>query len=357
MKSKLIATTALAAVLAFGAAPVTFVYAQQERQPATVFNPDAKPYENQGGYYNADPTQILASDLIGKTVYSSAADDAETVGDVNDVIMNPSGRAQAIIIGVGGFLGLGEKDVAIDFAQVNWQVGEDGERVLTTALDKESLENAPAFDYAALEREYNRLTLANRERMANDSVDPAAGGAAAVRQDDQAGQTDMAQNREGGAEVVVIEPGQQGAQGQQQAAQGQQQTGNQAAEGQNQQMAAGQDQNRQAAQTGEAMQGQSVDPNAMQTVQMEEITAERVTGATVYSADNEEIGEVSEVLLTNDGQVSGFVVDIGGFLGMGERQVELKANEMKFSQDQDGNLAVWTDMSRQQLEQMPERQS
>ena len=195
MKSKLIATSALAVVLAFGAAPAGTAFAQDTRQPSAVFNPDAERFPSRDGYYAANPSLILASDLIGKTLYSGAANNAESIGDVNDVIMGQNGDAQAIIIGVGGFLGIGEKDVAVDFSQVNWQVDANGNRVLVTALTKESLENAPSFDYALLERDYNRLTwgdprvdgqgmqgqdMAARQPVTNDgtAVAPAQPGAA-----------------------------------------------------------------------------------------------------------------------------------------------------------------------------------
>ncbi len=55
-------------------------------------------------------TQFLASQFIGKTVYSSAN---ENVGDINDLVMNKDLDTVVAIIGVGGFLGIGEKDVAI----------------------------------------------------------------------------------------------------------------------------------------------------------------------------------------------------------------------------------------------------
>ncbi|HEX2724473.1 MAG TPA: PRC-barrel domain-containing protein [Beijerinckiaceae bacterium] len=56
--------------------------------------------------------QWLASKLIGTRVVGA---NNETIGDVNDVLLDRSGTAQAIVIGVGGFLGIGEKDVAVPF--------------------------------------------------------------------------------------------------------------------------------------------------------------------------------------------------------------------------------------------------
>src|SRR4051794_4921060 len=50
---------------------------------------------------------MMASNLIGSTVYSN---NNENVGDINDIIIGNDGRVQGVVVGVGGFLGLGEKD-------------------------------------------------------------------------------------------------------------------------------------------------------------------------------------------------------------------------------------------------------
>ncbi|HEV7437543.1 MAG TPA: PRC-barrel domain-containing protein [Pseudorhizobium sp.] len=51
------------------------------------------------------------SDFEGKTVYGA---DGENIGSINDVLVSQDGSVNAVIIGVGGFLGLGQKDVAVD---------------------------------------------------------------------------------------------------------------------------------------------------------------------------------------------------------------------------------------------------
>lgn len=58
-----------------------------------------------------------ASKLIGVGIYGP---DDEKVGDVNEVLVDRKGQMQAIVVGVGGFLGIGEKDVAIPFGEVEW---------------------------------------------------------------------------------------------------------------------------------------------------------------------------------------------------------------------------------------------
>ena len=58
-----------------------------------------------------------ASKLVGVAIYGP---DDKKVGDIRDIMMSKDGKAELVIIGVGGFLGLGEKDVAIPYDQVKF---------------------------------------------------------------------------------------------------------------------------------------------------------------------------------------------------------------------------------------------
>jgi sporulation protein YlmC with PRC-barrel domain len=70
------------------------------------------------------PGQMLASrQLIGATVVGP---NNERVGDVNDVLLDRNGQAVAIVVGVGGFLGIGEKDVAVSFREVQFTPRNQG---------------------------------------------------------------------------------------------------------------------------------------------------------------------------------------------------------------------------------------
>ncbi|MDX3806804.1 PRC-barrel domain-containing protein [Bosea thiooxidans] len=57
------------------------------------------------------------SKLIGVDIYGP---DDKKVGDVTEVIVDKTGKVEMVTVGVGGFLGIGSKDVAIPFEQVNW---------------------------------------------------------------------------------------------------------------------------------------------------------------------------------------------------------------------------------------------
>ncbi len=68
-------------------------------------------------------TQFRASKLIGTRVTGA---NNESIGEINDVLMDQSGRAHAVIIGVGGFLGIGEKDVAIPMTALQFGASNPG---------------------------------------------------------------------------------------------------------------------------------------------------------------------------------------------------------------------------------------
>lgn len=85
--------------------------------------------------------QISASELLDETVVSQAN---ESVGDINDIILDSNGKVASVIVGVGGFLGIGEKDVALSFDQLAF-ANNDTDLVVTTNATKESLQAAPEY--------------------------------------------------------------------------------------------------------------------------------------------------------------------------------------------------------------------
>src|ERR1700676_3097044 len=68
------------------------------------------------------------------------------IGEIMDVLVSPEGRATALIVGVGGFLGAGEKDVAVPFSAVKHTM-KDKKIYLTMDTTKDALKAAPGFKY------------------------------------------------------------------------------------------------------------------------------------------------------------------------------------------------------------------
>jgi sporulation protein YlmC with PRC-barrel domain len=88
------------------------------------------------------PNDWLASRLIGKSVVNA---DNESVGEINDLLTDSNGKIIAALIGVGGFLGLGEKDVAVSFNDL--KLVRDENNTITAMLNttKDALAQAPDF--------------------------------------------------------------------------------------------------------------------------------------------------------------------------------------------------------------------
>lgn len=68
------------------------------------------------------------------------------IGQVSDMLVGQDGHVNALIIGVGGVLGAGEKDVAVNFDAVK-QTTKDNKTYLTMNTTKDELKSAPGFKY------------------------------------------------------------------------------------------------------------------------------------------------------------------------------------------------------------------
>lgn len=77
----------------------------------------------QGGFVTwQEQDQMIASNLMGASV--RGAED-EVIGNVDDLLLDRDGRITAVVVGVGGFLGLGERNVAISAEQLEFVLAQD----------------------------------------------------------------------------------------------------------------------------------------------------------------------------------------------------------------------------------------
>lgn len=294
MFRKFLITTAIVAASATGA----FSQAADTRKPAQasdmnnpVFSRDAAPMDSKTGYFEASDGQVLASTLIGKSIYTGTGENAAVVGDVNDIVMGSNGTAEAVVVGVGGFLGIGEKHVAVDFDSLNW-VERDGKLWLTMETTKEQLEQAPAFERTAMAGEGSSRTATNTTAPAG-----AAGNSNTATNDTMAPGTATNPN-------ATVDTDRTAAIGR---------------------------------------EWTEADRTAL--------TAEKLMGARVQGAGNEDIGEIGDVVMAPDGKaIEAYVVDVGGFLGIGEKPVALAPAELAIYQNADGDLMVRTAFTQAQLE-------
>jgi len=142
----------IAAAAAFAAAPAL---AQKAEHSAN------KPAGAASLHYISKVTPDLwrTSEIKGVDVYS---DRNEKIGSVDDVLVDQHGNVKAVVIGVGGFLGVGQRNVAIPFNELHWQVNttrpangqpvaqntDHPTRATLPGVTKEQLQQAPEFKYA-----------------------------------------------------------------------------------------------------------------------------------------------------------------------------------------------------------------
>jgi sporulation protein YlmC with PRC-barrel domain len=78
------------------------------------------------------PDLMRGSQLMGIDVYGA---DNQKIGDVDEVLVDRQGKIHGLVVGVGGFLGIGQKDVAISFDQVQWMSNREVQASSTAGQD------------------------------------------------------------------------------------------------------------------------------------------------------------------------------------------------------------------------------
>ncbi|MCW2246788.1 sporulation protein YlmC with PRC-barrel domain [Azospirillum fermentarium] len=90
--------------------------------------------------------------MLGKSVVGQ---DGNNIGEVEDVILDPtSGQARQLVISSGGFLGIGAKQIAVDFNQAKWN--QDTDKIQLSGLTREDVRNMAEFEYSDSMTSLNR---------------------------------------------------------------------------------------------------------------------------------------------------------------------------------------------------------
>ena len=122
----LMAVTALWALLAVPALA-------QTTAPA----PDAVKFYSERGEWRA-------SQLMGVKVTNKAG---ETIGDINEVLIDKDGKVAAVVLGVGGFLGMGERHAAVTFNSVQLTRDPNNNPLVRVDVTKDQLKSAPEWKW------------------------------------------------------------------------------------------------------------------------------------------------------------------------------------------------------------------
>ncbi|MER8388871.1 PRC-barrel domain-containing protein [Mesorhizobium sp. M0166] len=243
----------------------------------------------------------LATNIIGETVYNGTGDDAQNIGDVNDIVINKEAKAQSLIIGVGGFLGIGEKNVAYDFDKAQW-AERNGDRWLVAQTTKEELQAQPDFNRKA----YDPAPATTAAATAPATVTPTvtASNTATTKTTETTSKT--AQNAPAAAPP--------------------------------------------ANSTADQTKTGSIDKSTLTEMPMGEIRAEDLVGTTVYGANDVNVGKIGDIVLGGDKKVDAIIIDVGGFLGIGSKEVAVGMDNLKFMTDKNGKRYLYTNFTKEQLE-------
>jgi hypothetical protein len=235
----------------------------------------------------ADAMEVLASDFIGMRVYASESgatadeyagvqDDWNDVGEINDVILGRDGEIDAVLVDIGGFLGIGERQIAVSMSSISFVSDAETEDAhdffLVIPASRAILEDAPEFSIPWMNADLG---------------------------------TDIEQNATPSGEV-------------------------------------------------DTTMRTPIERDGYMTADVQALTSEMLTGAPVFDPADKRIGEVSELTLTDAGEIESVIIDVGGFLGLGEKPVALTLDQIDIlRQDNGDDLRVFVSKTEAELEAMP----
>jgi sporulation protein YlmC with PRC-barrel domain len=238
--------------------------------------------------YAGTGSDILVTQLLGERVYASIEDNAEEIGTINNMVVTSGLGITAVVIGVGGLLGVGSKDVAVDFAQLEWAEREDGSRRWVLDTTAQELSEAPAFIWSDSE-----------ETTGDAALTPAEEEDQLVDGDPNAAPMDPELTTDQPERQVITTP---------------------------------------------------VDRSGFTEFDETGLTADELRGIGVYGINDEQIGTIGDIVTNPDGSFDAVIVDVGGFLGLGAKPVAVGFDNLAFSADTFGNRYLFLNASRQQLE-------
>lgn len=237
--------------------------------------------------YEQQSTDIQASKFIGMRVYATERDIApetaakpgmekewDDIGEINEVILSREGEVRAVVVGVGGFLGIGEKNLAVPMKQIKFV--KNGEEA----------------------QDYFLVINANKQMLAD------AGAYAAAQNTNETSKTTDTTTPSTSEREALVRP--------------------------------------------------DVKREGYREPETKELTSETLVGARVYGAKDEDVGEVDKLVLNADGSVKQLVLDIGGFLGMGEHRIAVGLDEVNIMRNEKGDdVRVYVDSDKDTLKALP----
>lgn len=229
----------------------------------------------------ATPAAADANKLIGRSVTNKNND---TIGKIESVYLDANGKVDSVIVGVGGFLGVGER-----YARLHWKdlkISDNGEKVMLD-MTKDQLKAMAPYKY---KDQAERGQVFNDRGVYKDDSRAAADARATTADRDRA----MADNH---------------------STANTQSTGDFNAQG--------------------------------------DVSANSVIGTKVKNTDKDTVGSVEDLYVDGSGNIKTVVLSVGGFLGVGTKDVAVKWSDLKQTRD-GSSVALTTNMSKDDLKALPD---
>jgi uncharacterized protein YrrD len=229
--------------------------------------------------------------LIGRNIKNA---DGDTIGEIKSIYLTKDGKVDSVMVSVGGFLGVGDREVRIAWSDL--KITDNGEKVMVN-MTKDQLKAKPEYKYK---------NDAWRGQVFTDT-----GPWTARPNDARPANDQLAQTTKPPADRTTDRP-------------------------------PATDRPNVAATTSTG------DFNAAG-----EMSGNALIGATVRNESRESVGKIEDVYVDKNGAIKAVVVSVGGFLGVGSKDVAVKWSDLKFSRD-DKSIVITTSWTKDSLKAMPD---
>lgn len=296
----LLSTTAL--VIALGVPSLTF--AQTTAPAADAANRQVT--TGMSGFLDQrSQSDLFASELMGKKVYARRTmsddrpsqtdtnavtgetqqmatmnrddlEDMDNIGEITEIVLSNDGQVRALVIGVGGFLGMGEHDVAVTMDQISFASDPEDRSETYVMLNTRSgmLKESPSYDRMM-------MAPAGDTQQMSDTRSESAGFVAPQMK------------RDGYDQVKVTD-----------------------------------------------------------------VSTDMLIGKSVYDVNENDVGEVTDIIVNAEGEITNVIIDFGGFLGIGSSQASLTFEELTILSTEGFNdVRLYVDATRDQIQNLPQYQA
>jgi hypothetical protein len=217
---------------------------------------------------NADGSREMA------TMRRADLEEMDVIGQITEIVLSHDGQVRALVIGVGGFLGMGEQDVAVTMDQVTISADADdrSEMYIVVRTGVDLLKTAPAYDRMTRKDAMDDRDETRAERM--------------------------------------------------------------------------------------AFPAPRIERKGYTMVEMHEVTTEMMMDKAIHDVSDNEVGNVTDMIVDDAGKITHVVIDFGGFLGMGSSQAKIGFEELTILSTSDrDDVRIYVDATKEQIRELPRYQA